>query len=74
MVVVWLIGWGIEYLIQNGFVVGDNVNVCEENDQKIMRTDIRKNYSLLEENYNLPTYEFTWFKKCIGRHSGYICT
>lgn len=27
------IGWGIEYLIQNGFVEGDSVEICEEIDR-----------------------------------------
>lgn len=30
------IGWGIEYLIQNGFVEGNAIDVCSEIDQKIM--------------------------------------
>lgn len=33
------IGWGIEYLIQQGFVEGDSVEICEEIDMKIMETD-----------------------------------
>lgn len=36
------IGWGIEYLLQNGFVEGDGVEVCEEIDNFIMRTDPRR--------------------------------
>lgn len=30
------IGWGVEYLIQNGFVEGNAIDVCSEIDQKIM--------------------------------------
>jgi len=30
------IGWGIEYLIQNGFLEGDSLKICEEVDKKIM--------------------------------------
>lgn len=36
------IGWGVEYLIQNGFVEGEGVEICEEIDQKIMKTDPRR--------------------------------
>lgn len=36
------IGWGIEYLLQSGFVEGDGVEVCEETDKKIMTFDIRR--------------------------------
>lgn len=42
------IGWGVEYLIQNKFVEGESVEICEEIDNKIMETDPRriKDYSL----------------------------
>ena len=36
------IGWGIEYLIQYGFVEGESVEICEEIDRKIMETDPRR--------------------------------
>ena len=36
------IGWGIEYLIQYGFVEGESVKICEEIDRKIMETDPRR--------------------------------
>lgn len=36
------IGWGIEYLIQSGFVEGESVEICEEIDWKIMETDPRR--------------------------------
>ncbi|WP_352422605.1 lanthionine synthetase LanC family protein [Proteiniphilum sp.] len=36
------IGWGIEYLIQHGFVEGESVEVCEEIDRKIMEVDPRR--------------------------------
>lgn len=41
------IGWGMDYLIQKGFVEGDSKEVCEEIDRKIMETDPRriKDYS-----------------------------
>ena len=36
------IGWGIEYLIQHGFVEGESIDVCEEIDRKIMETDPKR--------------------------------
>ena len=33
------IGWGIEYLLQQGFVEGDGIEICEEIDRQIMQTD-----------------------------------
>ncbi len=36
------IGWGIEYLIQNGFVEGNSNEICEELDHKIMNLDPRR--------------------------------
>lgn len=36
------IGWGIEYLIQLGFVEGESVEICEEIDRKIMETDLKR--------------------------------
>jgi hypothetical protein len=36
------IGWGIEYLLQNGFMEGDSDDVLSEIDMKIMERDIRR--------------------------------
>ena len=36
------IGWGIEYLIQNGYMSGCGANVCTEIDNKLMSYDIRR--------------------------------
>lgn len=36
------IGWGMEYLIQNGFIEGNGVDICEEIDHKIMEKDPRR--------------------------------
>lgn len=36
------IGWGIEYLIQNNYVVGSGVDICEEIDKRIMDIDPRR--------------------------------
>lgn len=40
------IGWGIEYLIQEGFVDGRGVDICENIDQKIMESDPRRIFDL----------------------------
>ena len=36
------IGWGIEYLIQNGYVPGCGADICTEIDKKLMSCDIRR--------------------------------
>lgn len=36
------IGWGIEYLIQNRFVEGQGIEICEEIDKRIMAFDPRR--------------------------------
>ena len=36
------IGWGIEYLIQNGFMDGDSLSICETIDKKLMEPDPRR--------------------------------
>jgi len=36
------IGWGIEYLIQKGFLKGNSLEICEEIDKKIMEKDTRR--------------------------------
>ncbi len=36
------IGWSIEYLIQNNFVEGSSVEICEEIDKRIMDVDPRR--------------------------------
>lgn len=36
------IGWGLEYLIQNGYLKGDSIDICEEIDKRIMSVDIRR--------------------------------
>jgi lantibiotic modifying enzyme len=35
-------GWGIEYLIQNGFMEGNSLDICEAIDKKIMEPDPRR--------------------------------
>ena len=36
------IGWGIEYLLQNGFMEGDSNEILSEIDNKIMEHDLRR--------------------------------
>ncbi len=36
------IGWGIEYLLQNGFFEGDSNDILSELDAKVMERDIRR--------------------------------
>lgn len=36
------IGWGIEYLIKNGFMEGDSDEILAEIDQKVMERDLRR--------------------------------
>ena len=36
------IGWGIEYLIQNGYMPGCGADICTEIDKKLMSYDIRR--------------------------------
>lgn len=36
------IGWGIEYLIQNGYMPGCGTDICIEIDNKLMSCDIRR--------------------------------
>ena len=36
------IGWGIEYLIQNGYMPGCGADICMEIDKKLMSQDIRR--------------------------------
>ncbi|GHV16645.1 hypothetical protein FACS1894179_06630 [Bacteroidia bacterium] len=44
------IGWGIENLIQQGYIEGDSVEICEEIDQRIMEIDIKRISDLSLEN------------------------
>lgn len=40
------IGWGIEYLLQEGFVDGVGVEICENIDKRIMESDPRRIFDL----------------------------
>lgn len=44
------VGWGIEYLIQNGLMEGDSIEICDEIDNKIMEKDPRRMKDLSLEN------------------------
>lgn len=44
------IGWGIEYLLQNHFVEGEGIEVCEDIDREIMAFDPRRISDLSLEN------------------------
>ena len=36
------IGWGIEYLMQNGFLIGDSDDILSELDIRVMELDLRR--------------------------------
>lgn len=36
------IGWGMEYLIQNGYMQGDGADICHEIDRRLMEQDVRR--------------------------------
>lgn len=44
------IGWGIEHLIQKGFIKGESVEICEEIDQVIMEFNLERFSDLSLEN------------------------
>lgn len=61
------IGWGLEYLIQKGFVEGESLEVCEELDKKIMEKDPRRitNFSLEKGMAGLLHYILAHIRGCI---------
>ena len=65
------IGWGLEYLIQNGLVEGDSLEVCEDIDKKIMETDPRRitDYSLETGLEGLLHYVLAHIKGVSVQHS-----
>lgn len=42
------IGWGIEYLIYNGFVEGNSIEICEEIDAQLMSANLKSFDNSLE--------------------------
>jgi len=65
------IGWGIEYLIQNGFVEGRSIEVCNEIDLRIMeRAPLRiTDYSLENGLCGILHYVLAHIKGCFGKES-----
>lgn len=66
------IGWGIEYLLQHGFMTGDNLTLCNEIDKKIMEQDPRRmtDYSLETGMEGLLHYIVIHLKGCISQGDG----
>jgi len=52
------IGWGIEYLVQNGFAEGDTDEILEEVDNKVFRTLNEENLTSFELGNGLTGYLF----------------
>ena len=65
------IGWGIEYLIQNGFMEGDSLDICEEVDIRIMERDPRriKDYSIEIGLGGILHYVLAHIKGVMAQHS-----
>ena len=65
------IGWGIEYLIQNGFTDDDSLEICKEIDKKIMEKDPRRitNYSLELGLEGILHYVIAHIKGVMAHHS-----
>jgi len=52
------IGWGIEYLVQNGFAEGDTDEILEEVDNKVFKALIEENLTSFELGNGLAGYLF----------------
>ena len=65
------IGWGIEYLKQNGFTDDDSLEICKEIDKKIMEKDPRRitNYSLELGLEGILHYVIAHIKGVMAHHS-----
>ncbi|GHS93278.1 hypothetical protein FACS1894203_5810 [Bacteroidia bacterium] len=65
------IGWGVEYLIQNSFVKGDSLEVCEEIDKKMMATDPRRitDYTVETGLGGILHYVLAHIKGVMSQHS-----
>ena len=65
------VGWGMEYLIQNGFVDGDSLDICEEVDKKIMEKDPRRitDYSIETGLGGILHYVLAHIKGVVTQHS-----
>lgn len=65
------IGWGLEYLIQKGFVEGDSLSVCYELDKRIIEKDPRRmtDFSLDKGLAGLLHYVLAHIKGCMLQDS-----
>ena len=65
------IGWGIEYLIQNGYSTDDSMGICEEIDKKIMGKDPLRitDYSLDTGLEGILHYVLAHIKGVMSHHS-----
>jgi Lanthionine synthetase C-like protein. len=65
------IGWGIEYLIQNGFANEDSLEICKDIDKKIMGTDLLRitDYSLDYGLEGIIHYVLAHIKGVYNQHS-----
>lgn len=66
------IGWGIEYLIQNGFTNDDSLEICEGIDKKILEFDPRRitDYSLDTGLEGVLHYILAHIKGVMFQHAG----
>ena len=67
------IGWGIEYLIQNHFVEGNSLEICEEIDLKIMQMDPRRfnDYSVDKGLPGILHYILIHIKGCMEQNNSF---
>lgn len=65
------IGWGIEYLIQNKFVEGDSLEICEEIDSNLMNVDPRRinDFSFDSGLHGILHYILAHIKGCMVQES-----
>jgi hypothetical protein len=65
------IGWGIEYMMQNGLVEGCSLEICEDIDKKIMETDPLRitDYSIETGMEGLLHYVLAHIKGVMKQHS-----
>jgi len=65
------VGWGMEYLMQNGFMDDDSLEVCDAFDEKIMVKDPRRmtDFSLETGLEGVFHYVLTHIKGVMNQHS-----
>lgn len=59
------IGWGIEYLIQNGYMSGCGADICMEIDKKLISCDIRR-----VDDYTLEHGIYGWMHYIVAHIQG----